>query len=100
MCDTSQCATRLNVRHVSMYDMSQCATCLNVRHASMCDMSQCATCLNVATCLSNSFDTKLRFDTGLRFWMSVASRPVFLSNGVTAACFISAGTVADSNDIF
>ena len=31
--------------------------------------------------------------------MSFASRPVFLSNGVTSACFISAGTVTNSNDM-
>ena len=30
--------------------------------------------------------------------MSFASRPVFLSNGVTSACFISACTVADYNN--
>ena len=31
--------------------------------------------------------------------MSFASRPVFLSKAVTSTCFISAGTVADFNDI-
>ena len=31
--------------------------------------------------------------------MSFASRPIFLSDGVTSACFISAGTAADSNDM-
>ena len=31
--------------------------------------------------------------------MSFAFRPVFLSKGVTSACFISAGTVAECNDI-
>ena len=31
--------------------------------------------------------------------MSVAFRPVFLSKGVTSACFISVGIVADFNDI-
>ena len=30
--------------------------------------------------------------------MSFACRPIFLSNVVTSACFISAGTVADYND--
>ena len=43
---------------------------------------------------------KLRLDIGRQFDSESGSRPLFFSNGVTTACFITLGTVDDSIDIF
>ena len=45
------------------------------------------------TTLSSSFETNGRFETGLRFLKSLASRPCLFSMGVTRACFNPDGTV-------
>ena len=45
------------------------------------------------TTLSSIFKTNGRFETGLKFLKSLASRPGFFSMGVTRACFNPDGTV-------
>ena len=45
------------------------------------------------TALSSIFETNGRFETGLKFLKSLASRPCFFSMGVTRACFNPDGTV-------
>ena len=45
------------------------------------------------TTLSSIFETNGRFETGLKFLRSLASRPCFFSMGVTRACFNPDGTV-------
>ena len=45
------------------------------------------------TTLSSIFETNERFETGLKFLKSLASRPGFFSMGVTRACFNPDGTV-------
>ena len=41
--------------------------------------------------LSNNLDRNNKFDTGRKFFKSLASRPLFLSSGRTTACLISDG---------
>ena len=43
---------------------------------------------------------KIRLDIGRWFYSESGSRPLFFSNDVTTACFITFGTVDDSIDRF
>ena len=48
--------------------------------------------------LSSIFETNGRFETGLKFLKSLASRPCFFSMGVTRACFNPDGTVPGAKE--
>ena len=50
-------------------------------------------CSGRRTTLSSIFETNGKFETGLKFLRSLASRPCFFSMGVTRACFNPDGSV-------
>jgi len=51
------------------------------------------------TILSNSLDRNDRFDTGRKFFKTLASRPLFLSSGRITACLNSDGKYPEASDL-